>query len=133
MRGFANKLTPEWDWSRDYLIGVLMGTDQWKLAQEMIAAYPEDTDERTYLYFKARLAAHENRLDEAESLLLKVIMVNPESAEAHYALGTVYMQQDKLSDARASFREALRYPLGEFYRNQATRSVAQLNEKIGEN
>jgi len=80
----------------------------------------------------ARLAAHENRLDEAASLLLKVIETNPVSAQVHYLLGVVYLQQGKLADARNAFREALRYPLGELYRNQAIRNVAQLNEKIGD-
>jgi len=48
----------------------------------------------------------------------------PSSAEAHYGLGSAYLKQDKLSDARASFERAANLPAA--YPNTTTNALNNL-------
>src|SRR6185369_14273278 len=44
----ANKLTPNWEWSRSYLIGALMGDERWAVAKQMVGASPKFKNECDY-------------------------------------------------------------------------------------
>jgi tetratricopeptide (TPR) repeat protein len=46
--------------------------------------------------------------DQAESSFLIALLDNPSSAEAHYGLGSVYLKQEKNTEARASFERAVK-------------------------
>ena len=46
--------------------------------------------------------------DQAEASFQLALHDDPSSAEAHYGLGSVYLKQDKLPEARASFEQALK-------------------------
>jgi tetratricopeptide (TPR) repeat protein len=50
--------------------------------------------------------------DQAEAAFQIALHDDPMSAEAHYGLGSVFLQQNKNTDARASFLKAINLPAG---------------------
>src|SRR5262249_37344165 len=47
-------------------------------------------------------------LEQAESSFRLALRDDPSSAEAHYGLGSVFLKQDKIAEARTSFEQAVR-------------------------
>ena len=47
------------------------------------------------------------RTDAALALLLQVVQINPEHAEAHRSLGTIFLSKGQLDDAIAAYRKAI--------------------------
>ncbi len=62
-------------------------------------------DKRT-LYLKAMVALIENRTEDAITALKAALVFDPEYAEAHNTLGSIYMQQKRFAEAETEFIEA---------------------------
>ncbi len=48
-------------------------------------------------------------LEQSEAFFQMALRDDPSSAEAHYGLGSIYLKQDKNSEARASFEQAVKF------------------------
>jgi cytochrome c-type biogenesis protein CcmH/NrfG len=73
-----------------------------------IAKFPSDA--RFYVAYAEMLLASPDSLKlqaQAESLLQKAVELKPQSAEAHYLLGQLAMQQSRLKDAKTEFSLSL--------------------------
>jgi tetratricopeptide (TPR) repeat protein len=73
-----------------------------------IAKFPNDT--RFYVAYAEMLLASPDSLKlqaQAEGLLQKAVKLTPQSAEAHYLLGQLAMQQSRLKDAETEFSLSL--------------------------
>jgi len=60
-------------------------------------------------YELALAMVEEGRLTDAIPLLKEVLQIGPRNVEARYCLGTVYLNQGRLEEAVAEYREALRH------------------------
>jgi len=60
-------------------------------------------------YELALALVDEGRFKEAIPLLKEVLRIGPRNVEARYCLGTVYLNQGRLEEAAAEYREALRH------------------------
>lgn len=76
----------------------------------------------------AAVAAHKaGRIDEAEAGYLRVLADRPEFAEAHFLLGLVYLQKDRLPDAERSLRRAIEIdPADARYHNNLGKALLAL-------
>jgi cytochrome c-type biogenesis protein CcmH/NrfG len=69
---------------------------------------------------------------DAEIQFQRAISINPESADAHYLLGELYLawQPQRLSDARAAFAEAIAVQPGSVAAEQAAMALAEIDQAL---
>jgi tetratricopeptide (TPR) repeat protein len=84
-------------------------TSEQRLAKAL--PFPGNTD--TYEFGRNHLSLgsaffQRGYYDQAESSFRLALRDDPSSAEAHYGLGSVYLKQEKIVDARASFEQVLK-------------------------
>lgn len=95
--------------------GVLRDAKQWQAAYEVLGTavqrFPEDTD---LVYEQAMMAEKQDRLDDMERLLRRVIAMKPDSAQAYNALGySLADRRVRLQEARALIVKALELAPGD--------------------
>lgn len=95
--------------------GVLRDAKQWQAAYEVLGAavqrFPEDTD---LVYEQAMMAEKQDKLDEMERLLRRVIAMKPDNAQAYNALGySLADRRVRLQEARALIAKALELAPGD--------------------
>jgi tetratricopeptide (TPR) repeat protein len=95
--------------------GVLRDAKQWQAAYEVLGTaaqrFPEDSD---LLYEQAMMAEKQDRLDEMERLLRRVIAMKPDSAQAYNALGySLADRRVRLQEARTLIAKALELAPGD--------------------
>jgi Flp pilus assembly protein TadD len=81
--------------------------------QRMAKSLPFAGDSETYEFGRNHLSLgsvffQRGYYDPAEDFFKLALRDDPSIAEAHYGLGSVYLKQDKNSDARVSFEQALK-------------------------
>jgi Flp pilus assembly protein TadD len=81
--------------------------------QRLARALPFPGNAETYEFGRNQLSLgsaffQRGYYDQAEASFLLALRDDPSSAEAHYGLGSVYLKQEKLVDARASFEQVLK-------------------------
>jgi len=75
-----------------------------------------------------------NRVDEAEKIILKLIELNPECADAYNVLASIYAQHDRLNQALPMFEKALQLdPHNPSYNSNygnALQALGKINESL---
>ena len=107
------------------IVKVYQGAVNARLVEEDLSRIPQTTEQRLALAlpFAGKAETYEfgrNHLslgsaffqrgyyDQAEATFRLALQEDPSNAEAHYGLGSVYLKQEKLLDARASFEQVLK-------------------------
>jgi tetratricopeptide (TPR) repeat protein len=100
LKADANSVT-----ALDWLAKALVSQERYAAAIAVLKDAPPDQ----ILQMDLVVAYSKNRKnDQAIRLLSRMIRQHPRYAPAHFGLGTIYMQQNRLVDAAAEFKEALR-------------------------
>lgn len=81
-----------------------------KIITTVLQAHPE---QRRARQFKGIVLFRQNKLNEAEAILIQEVSLNPEPARIHYYLGRIYEAQGKPDKAMEHYREALKRVLKE--------------------
>ena len=81
--------------------------------QRLALALPFAGNSETYEFGRNHLSLgsaffQRGHFDQAEATFRLALRDDPSSAEAHYGLGSVYLKQEKLVDARSSFEQVLK-------------------------
>ena len=81
--------------------------------QRLALALPFAGNSETYEFGRNHLSLgsaffQRGYYDQAEATFRLALQDDPSSAEAHYGLGSVYLKQEKIVDARASFEQVLK-------------------------
>ena len=82
-----------------------------KLARSVLSTEPRNAD---LLQFVAMLCQTQDKFADAAALCTKAVAITPNSAEAHYNLGTALMNQGKADQAVASFEKSLAFAPGNY-------------------
>jgi Flp pilus assembly protein TadD len=107
------------------IVKVYQGAVNARLVEEDLSRIPQTTEQRlalalpfagnaeTYEFGRNHLSLgsaffQRGYYDQAEATFRLAIQEAPSNAEAHYGLGSVYLKQEKLLDARASFEQVLK-------------------------
>jgi Flp pilus assembly protein TadD len=83
--------------------------------QRLAVALPFPGNSETYEFGRNNLSFgsvffQRGYYDQAAGYFRLALRDDPSSAEAHYGLGSVYLQQDKLAEAQVSFEQAVKLP-----------------------
>lgn len=125
----ACKLAPQLIFVRGGVFQGLVSEGRWKeAAEEAVVIMRLDPDAPLTLYARAALACHEGKLDETIELLHRAIAMAPHTAPLYIALGGVYMDQGKLTEARQAYQDALRYPVDEHRAEHARAAIGHIND-----
>ncbi|MGO8929170.1 MAG: tetratricopeptide repeat protein [Limisphaerales bacterium] len=126
----ACKLAPSLAFVRGGVFHGLAVEGRWEEAREELAAMTRlDPEAPETLESAAGLAYHEGKLDEEVRLLRQAIVMAPHTAPLHLMLGSAYARQGKLSEARAAFEDALRYPMDEKRAEAAKQSLDWIKDQ----
>lgn len=118
-----------WDFAE--VAGLLELTGEHHKAAKVYERAVAKNPKRIELLYSYSLSLYKNnRLDEAETNLKKIIKINPEFTLAHYNLGNIYYKKNQLYNALDSFNKAIKLnPLSlDSYYNAAL-VLESLNQK----
>lgn len=88
---------------------VLLERDRYAEAErELGQVLAEAPEHATALSLKALCELHQNRKEQAEATAIKAVLAEPEAPFAHYVLGHVLLDREKLPKARQAAEEAIR-------------------------
>lgn len=111
--GAARLLHLLWDRKAWWLVPVLLALLIAVGLTWLTSADPASKDADFALYTGLTLAK-QGKLDLAIEHFNRVLEINPESADAHDCLGTVYFMQNKLDQAAARFSRAIQIDAGHY-------------------
>lgn len=86
----------------------------------LVVAFPQDTD---FAFQLGHLYYANNNYTDAENILKEIVRVFPDHANAHYVLGLIYEQQNKIADAIKEFSTVAEH-------NQDNADVAERLQKL---
>jgi Flp pilus assembly protein TadD len=107
------------------IVKIYQGAVNARLVEEDLGRIPQTTEQRlalalpfagnaeTYEFGRNHLSLgsaffQRGYYDQAEATFRLALQEDPSNAEAHYGLGSVYLKQEKILDARASFEQVLK-------------------------
>jgi len=126
----ACKLAPDLIFVRGGVFHGLAVEGRWQEARAQLAVMMRlAPDAPETLESRAGLAFHERKLDEEIQLLCRAIEMAPHTGPLHAMLGSAYVQQGKLREARAAFEKALRYPMDEERAEMSKQTLAWIKDQ----
>jgi predicted AlkP superfamily phosphohydrolase/phosphomutase/tetratricopeptide (TPR) repeat protein len=105
IRSIIDRESPQLDMLEATL---LMAEERFKKALALLQKVEREAGEQPNLHLRlANAYLQLNRLEDAETAVLKELNINPEETSAHYALGLIYYRQMRYEDALNSFMDAV--------------------------
>ncbi len=114
---------------------LLLGEERNKKALELFKKVEREAGKQPTLHLRiAKAYLQLNRLEDAESAILKELEINSEEATAHYILGQIYFQKMQYNDALNAFFDAVGllyyYPPAHFYIGESLQALEKYEEAL---
>jgi cytochrome c-type biogenesis protein CcmH/NrfG len=129
----AGKLHPGFAWGQLQLVRQLRAAERMSEARRALALANEmEPDRWDALQIQGEMDFADGDMSAAVADLRKSIKLNPANPESHFALGAALANQGQLKEAREEFRATLRHAPPPALSDAALKSLARVNEELGE-